>query len=147
MADPMKIRASLKGDVAEIRILMAHAMETGQRKDAAGNVVPAHFIQSMTVEVGGKITARIMCDGRVTISKGGHLDGVVHAKSIAVEKGGVFTGDLFISPTPAQTEDEFFAAEQSSPAGASPVDESEADEPEVDGSEDQEESSDESAPE
>ena len=54
MADPMKIRASLKGDVAEIRILMAHAMETGQRKDAAGNVVPAHFIQSMTVEVGGK---------------------------------------------------------------------------------------------
>jgi sulfur-oxidizing protein SoxZ len=54
MADPMKIRASLKGDVAEVRILMAHPMETGQRKDAAGNTVPAHFIQSMTVEVGGK---------------------------------------------------------------------------------------------
>jgi len=104
-------------------------------------------VKARTVEVGGKITARIMCDGRVTISKGGHLDGVVHAKSIAVEKGGVFTGDLFISPTPAQTEDEFFAAEQSSSAGASPVDESEADEPEVDGSKDQEESSDESAPE
>jgi sulfur-oxidizing protein SoxZ len=29
-------------------------METGQRKDAAGKVVPAHFIQSLTVEVGGK---------------------------------------------------------------------------------------------
>jgi len=54
MADPMKIRATLKGDVAEVRILMAHAMETGQRKDAAGNTVPPHFIQSMTVEVGGK---------------------------------------------------------------------------------------------
>lgn len=54
MADPMKIRAQLKGDVAEIRILMSHAMETGQRKDAAGNTVPAHFIQSMTVAVGGK---------------------------------------------------------------------------------------------
>ena len=54
MADPMKIRAQLKGDVAEIRVLMAHAMETGQRKDAAGKTVPAHFIQSMTVEVGGK---------------------------------------------------------------------------------------------
>ena len=54
MADPMKIRATMKGDVAEVRILMAHAMETGQRKDAAGTVVPAHFIQSMTVEVGGK---------------------------------------------------------------------------------------------
>ncbi|MDP2821083.1 MAG: thiosulfate oxidation carrier complex protein SoxZ [Sulfuritalea sp.] len=54
MADPMKIRASLKGDVAEVRILMSHAMETGQRKDAAGKAIPAHFIQSMTVEVGGK---------------------------------------------------------------------------------------------
>ena len=54
MADPMKIRATLKGDVAEVRILMAHAMETGQRKDAAGNTVPPHFIQAMTVEVGGK---------------------------------------------------------------------------------------------
>jgi sulfur-oxidizing protein SoxZ len=54
MADPMKIRAQMKGDVAEVRVLMSHAMETGQRKDAAGKVVPAHFIQSLTVEVGGK---------------------------------------------------------------------------------------------
>src|SRR3989338_2758232 len=54
MADPMKIRAQLKGDIAEIRVLMGHAMETGQRKDAAGKAIPPHFIQSMTVEVGGK---------------------------------------------------------------------------------------------
>jgi sulfur-oxidizing protein SoxZ len=54
MADPMKIRAQMKGDVAEIRVLMSHAMETGQRKDAAGKLVPAHFIQSVTIEVGGK---------------------------------------------------------------------------------------------
>ncbi|MDK9704641.1 MAG: thiosulfate oxidation carrier complex protein SoxZ [Sulfuritalea sp.] len=54
MADPMKIRAQLKGDVAEIRVLMGHAMETGQRKDAAGKTIPPHFIQSLTVEVGGK---------------------------------------------------------------------------------------------
>ncbi|MDP1609457.1 MAG: thiosulfate oxidation carrier complex protein SoxZ [Sulfuritalea sp.] len=54
MADPMKIRAQMKGDFAEVRILMGHAMETGQRKDAAGKAIPAHFIQSMTVEVGGK---------------------------------------------------------------------------------------------
>jgi sulfur-oxidizing protein SoxZ len=54
MADPMKIRAQMKGDVAEIRVLMGHAMETGQRKDGSGNVIPAHFIQTMTVDVGGK---------------------------------------------------------------------------------------------
>jgi sulfur-oxidizing protein SoxZ len=54
MADPMKIRATLKGDIAEVRVLMGHPMESGQRKDSAGNAVPAHFIQVMTVEVGGK---------------------------------------------------------------------------------------------
>jgi sulfur-oxidizing protein SoxZ len=64
MADPMKIRAQMKGDIAEIRILMAHPMETGQRKDAAGATVPAHFIQSMTVEVGG----RKVVDGQIGTS-------------------------------------------------------------------------------
>ena len=54
MADPMKIRAQMKGDVAEVRVLMAHAMETGQRKDAGGKTIPTHFIQWMSVEVGGK---------------------------------------------------------------------------------------------
>ncbi len=54
MADPMKIRAQLKGDVAEIRVLRRHAVETGQHKDVAGATVPAHFIQSMTIDVGGK---------------------------------------------------------------------------------------------
>ena len=53
MAEPMKIRATLKGDVADIRVLVAHPMETGQRRDAAGALVPAHFIQSMTVTHNG----------------------------------------------------------------------------------------------
>lgn len=54
MSDPMKIRAKMDGDIAEIRVLMGHAMETGQRKDAAGKPIPPHFIQSITVEVAGK---------------------------------------------------------------------------------------------
>lgn len=54
MADPMKIRANLQGDIADVRVLMAHPMETGQRKDAAGNVVPLHFIQTITAQLNGK---------------------------------------------------------------------------------------------
>ena len=54
MADPMKIRAKLNGDVTEIKVMMAHPMENGQRKDNAGNTVPQHFIQSIVVEVAGK---------------------------------------------------------------------------------------------
>ena len=55
MAEPMKIRATLKGDVAEVRVLMVHPMETGQRKDIDGKIVPMHFIQEMTVRVNGKM--------------------------------------------------------------------------------------------
>jgi sulfur-oxidizing protein SoxZ len=50
----MRIRTTLQGDVADVRVLMAHPMETGQRKDAAGNVVPLHFIQTITAQLNGK---------------------------------------------------------------------------------------------
>lgn len=49
MADPMRVRAIEKDGVTEVRILMKHDMETGQRKDGAGKVIPAHFIQSVSV--------------------------------------------------------------------------------------------------
>jgi sulfur-oxidizing protein SoxZ len=54
MADAMKIRAGLKGDVADVRVLMNHPMETGQRKDGAGNLIPVHFIQEVTVKLNGR---------------------------------------------------------------------------------------------
>jgi len=54
MADPMKIRASAQGDVTDVRVLMAHAMETGLRRGSDGNNIPAHFIQSVTVKHNGK---------------------------------------------------------------------------------------------
>ncbi|MEA3189113.1 MAG: hypothetical protein QOD99_2943 [Chthoniobacter sp.] len=47
------------------------------------------------IEIHGKVSARIYADF-VAISKTGELDGTVHAKSIKIEKGGVFHGDLFI---------------------------------------------------
>ena len=51
MAEPMKIRASMKGDVAEIKCLMNHVMETGLRKDSkTGQIVPAHFITNVTCD-------------------------------------------------------------------------------------------------
>jgi sulfur-oxidizing protein SoxZ len=54
MADPMKIRASAVGDSTEVRVLMSHEMETGQRKDAQGKVIPAWFIQNVVVAHNGK---------------------------------------------------------------------------------------------
>jgi sulfur-oxidizing protein SoxZ len=49
MGEPMKIRASLVGDSTEVKVLMSHEMETGQRKDAQGQTIPAWFIQTVTV--------------------------------------------------------------------------------------------------
>ena len=54
MADPMRIRAQVAGDKATVRVLMAHEMETGQRKDAAGKVIPAWFIQEVSAQLNGK---------------------------------------------------------------------------------------------
>ena len=53
MADPMKIRANLVGDSTEVKVLMSHEMETGQRKDTQGNVIPAWFIQNVTATYNG----------------------------------------------------------------------------------------------
>jgi sulfur-oxidizing protein SoxZ len=54
MADPMRIRAQAAGDKTTVRVLMGHEMETGLRKDAAGNVIPAWYIQQVSAQLNGK---------------------------------------------------------------------------------------------
>lgn len=51
---PMRIRAAQKDGVTEVKVLMSHIMETGLRKDADGNVVPAHFIKEVTATCNDK---------------------------------------------------------------------------------------------
>ena len=48
------MRATLAGGYTDVRVLMSHPMETGQRKDAEGKLVPLHFIQNLTVKVNGR---------------------------------------------------------------------------------------------
>ena len=56
MSEPIKIRATLQGDLTDIRILMQHPMETGLRKDPAnGRLLAPHFIQTFTVSANGKL--------------------------------------------------------------------------------------------
>lgn len=54
MADPMRIRAQAAGDKVTVRVLMSHEMESGQRKDAAGKLIPAWFIQDVEAQLNGK---------------------------------------------------------------------------------------------
>ena len=54
MAEPIKMRAQRQGEMTEIRILMQHPMETGQRKDDKGQTLPVNFIQTFSVQHNGK---------------------------------------------------------------------------------------------
>ncbi len=54
MADPMRIRAQAAGDKTTVRVLMGHEMETGQRKDSAGKVIPAWYIRNVSAQLNGK---------------------------------------------------------------------------------------------
>lgn len=59
MAEPMKIRAKMEGDFADVKVLMSHPMETGQRKNEKGELVPAHFIQGVVASHNGKVVLDI----------------------------------------------------------------------------------------
>ena len=55
MANTIKIRAKSSDGVTTVKALMTHPMETGARKDKkTGEAIPAHFIQEVACESGGK---------------------------------------------------------------------------------------------
>ena len=60
MAEAVKPRIKLdkktakKGDLVEVKALVSHIMETGQRKDNAGNTIPRKILNKFTCTVNGK---------------------------------------------------------------------------------------------
>jgi len=55
MAENMRMRAQLKGDTTEVKVLMTHPMETGRRKNDFGDFIPANFIQLVSATINGKL--------------------------------------------------------------------------------------------
>ncbi|MES9889161.1 MAG: thiosulfate oxidation carrier complex protein SoxZ [Candidatus Sedimenticola sp. 6PFRAG1] len=63
----IKIRAKEKGGVVTVKALMTHPMETGGRKDKkTGKAIPAHFIQEVSCETGGKNVMSGLLSGGVS---------------------------------------------------------------------------------
>ena len=54
MAENMRMRAQLKGEVTEVKVLMTHPMETGRRKSDFGDFISANFIQLVSATIKGK---------------------------------------------------------------------------------------------
>ncbi|MES1988838.1 MAG: thiosulfate oxidation carrier complex protein SoxZ [Pseudomonadota bacterium] len=50
----MKIRAKLTADIAEIKLIISHPMETGRKKDDFDQLIPAHFIQLLSITLNDK---------------------------------------------------------------------------------------------
>lgn len=54
MATGIKVRAKLSDGATTVKALMSHPMETGSRKDKkTGELIPAHFIQEVSVKHNG----------------------------------------------------------------------------------------------
>ncbi len=49
----MKIKAVVQNNIASVKMLIPHPMDTGRVKDQAGALIPAHFITEVTATTGG----------------------------------------------------------------------------------------------
>jgi len=65
------MRANAEGDVITVKALISHPMETGLRKDKAGKVIPADFIQEISCEHNG--VAVLTAQWGTAISKNPYL--------------------------------------------------------------------------
>ncbi len=58
MARKMKVRTRTQDGMVEVLVLVSHPMETGLRKDKkTKKVIPAHWIQNMSLMHNGKLAA------------------------------------------------------------------------------------------
>jgi sulfur-oxidizing protein SoxZ len=51
----MKMRAKLKAEITEVKVIISHPMETGRKKDDFGQLIPAYFIQLITATLNDKL--------------------------------------------------------------------------------------------
>lgn len=75
MADPMRIRAQAAAGKTTVRVLMSHEMESGQRKDAAGKIIPQWHIDQVTAALNGKVV--MTAEWGASVSKNPFLQFVI----------------------------------------------------------------------
>jgi sulfur-oxidizing protein SoxZ len=55
MPQPMRIRATVKDGVVDVRVQIRHPMESGSRKDEAGELIPAWYITRFSLTAGDRL--------------------------------------------------------------------------------------------
>jgi sulfur-oxidizing protein SoxZ len=104
MAGEMKMRAALSGDVAEVKVLMSHPMESGLRKDAkTDKLVPALFINQVVATLNGKTVVDAQWGAAISKNPflGFKVKGVKAGDKVAVEavdnSGVKFNGEVAVA--------------------------------------------------
>ena len=54
MASTIRVRAIAGAETTEVQALVQHPMDSGFVKDAQGSIIPAHHIETVQFESGGK---------------------------------------------------------------------------------------------
>jgi len=62
----MKMRARLVGEVTEVKLIIVHPMTTGRSKNAAGEIIPAHFMQTITATLHDKVVLEAHCSTAIS---------------------------------------------------------------------------------
>lgn len=66
MADMMRMRVVRAGEYTEVKVIIQHPMETGQRRNPkTGKKIPAHFIHTVTAAVNGRDVVKSRCGGGI----------------------------------------------------------------------------------
>jgi len=55
VTDAIRIRARVKDGLTDARVLLVHPMESGLRRDAAGQAIAAHYITAVEMCVGSRL--------------------------------------------------------------------------------------------
>ncbi len=59
MSNEIRIRAAHRQGITDLRVLIRHPMETGNRKDSGGRNIPEHFIRTVTLRLNGVLLTRL----------------------------------------------------------------------------------------
>jgi sulfur-oxidizing protein SoxY len=57
----MKMRAKLQDNLTEAKVIIVHPMTTGRSKNSKGEIVPAHYIQTIHASINGQSVMEMHC--------------------------------------------------------------------------------------
>lgn len=72
-------RSASAGETITVKTLISHIMESGQRRDSAGNIIPRQIINRFTCEFAGTMVLDMQLHGGVSANPYVEFDAVVPA--------------------------------------------------------------------